>query len=143
MAHHMNLAMQTSSHVPIIKCIVRSVYFNPFTHFFVIIQDFALYLFISPFFFSFYLSPFLFLFDLFLHFYSFWLSFATTITLHTWVICSNVCNNCCCVAYVFGVTKTNVLLNVDFFLTSSKPLVRTQKNLYQLPHSCNLKHSMM
>jgi hypothetical protein len=48
MAHHMNLAMQTLFHVPIIKCIVQSLYFNPFTHFLVIIQDFALYLFISP-----------------------------------------------------------------------------------------------
>lgn len=69
--------------------------------------------------FSFY-APFFFLFDLFLHFYSFWWNFATTITLQTWVICSNVCNNCCCVAYVFGATKTSALLNVEFFLTSSK-----------------------
>ncbi len=62
------LAMQTSSHVPIIKCIVQSLYFNPFTHFFVISQDFAFYIFISPSFF-FYLHPLFFFF--LLYFYTF------------------------------------------------------------------------
>lgn len=125
--HHMNLAMQTLSHIRIIKCIVWSLYFNPFTHFFVIIQDFALYLFISPSLF-FYLSLFLFFVCLFLCLYSSWLNFATAIILHTRVICSNVCNNCCCVAYVFGATKTSALLNVEKILTSSKPTLKTLKD---------------